>query len=101
MRRVVVFSISFAIATWLAASTLALDVPRLSGWVNDYADLLSTGAEARISERLDALERDTGAQVVVLTIESLEGEVLEEYSLRVAESSKLGVPCRATPLCGW
>jgi uncharacterized protein len=69
---------------------LALDVPKLGDRVNDYAGLLSDDAELRIGERLEALERDTGAQVVVLTIESLEGEVIEEYSLRVAETWALG-----------
>lgn len=73
-----------------ASSALALDVPALRGRVNDHADLLSAPAEARIEETLGALERDQGAQVAVLTIESLEGEALEDYSLRVAETWRLG-----------
>lgn len=79
-----------AILVSLAATALALDVPRLGGRVNDLADLLSSSAENRISETLERLEEDTGAQVVVLTIDSLEGEQLEEYSLRIAETWKLG-----------
>ncbi|MGB5702017.1 MAG: TPM domain-containing protein [Polyangiales bacterium] len=77
--------------TWLTATTvLALDVPRLGGRVNDYAGLLSPATEAEIGQRLEALEQDTGTQVVVLTVESLEGEQLEEYSLWVAETWALG-----------
>jgi uncharacterized protein len=60
------------------------------GRVNDYADLLSSSAEGRIDEKLSLLEQDKGAQVVVLTIEDLQGEQLEEYGLRVAETWKLG-----------
>jgi uncharacterized protein len=71
-------------------TALALDVPTLSGRVNDYADLISPAAEMRIDQSLAKLEQDAGAQVVVLTIDSLEGESLEEYSLRVAEAWKLG-----------
>jgi len=74
----------------LSVSALALDVPNLSGRVNDYADLLSPAAEARIEQTLATLEQDEGAQVVVLTIDSLDAEQLEEYSLRVAETWKLG-----------
>ena len=74
----------------LSITALALDVPKLSGRVNDYADLISPAAEARIEHTLEALEQDEGAQLVVLTIDSLEGEQLEEYSLRVAETWKLG-----------
>ena len=66
------------IALLAASAAFALDVPSLGGRVNDSADLLSPAAEAQIGEKLLALERDTGAQVVVLTIESLQGEQLEE-----------------------
>lgn len=68
----------------------ALEVPYLSGRVNDLADLLSPETETSISESLEAFEDRTGHQIAVLTIPSLEGESLEEFSLRVAETWKLG-----------
>jgi len=74
----------------ISVTALALRVPELSGRVNDYANLISPGPEARIDALLAQLEEDTGTQVVVLTIDSLEGEQLEEYSLRVAEAWQLG-----------
>ena len=76
---------------WLAVPSLhALDVPFLSGRVVDIAQLLDEAAELRIEESLRQLEADTGAQIAVLTIGSLEGEALEDYSLRVAETWALG-----------
>ncbi|HET6417922.1 MAG TPA: TPM domain-containing protein [Polyangiales bacterium] len=75
---------------FLPSLASALEVPTLSGRVNDYAGIISPEAEVRIEQTLAALERDKGAQVVVLTIEALDGEQLEDYSLRVAESWKLG-----------
>jgi uncharacterized protein len=78
------------LASSLSVTALALDVPKLGGRVNDYANLISPAAEARIDLTLATLEQDEGAQVVVLTIDSLDGEQLEEYSLRVAETWKLG-----------
>ena len=74
----------------VSLTALALAVPELSGRINDYAQLLSPEAEARIDGRLTKLEQEMGAQVVVLTIDTLEDEQLEEYSLRVAETWKLG-----------
>jgi uncharacterized protein len=56
----------------------------------DLADVLSPAAEERVTARLSGFEQATGSQVAVLTIPSLEGEVLEEYSLRVAETWGLG-----------
>ena len=74
----------------VSLTALALAVPNLTGRVNDHADLISPEAEARIDALLTALERDEGAQVAVLTVDSLRGEQLEEYSLRVAEAWALG-----------
>ncbi|HVR29961.1 MAG TPA: TPM domain-containing protein [Thermoanaerobaculia bacterium] len=81
-------ALAAAAATPPAAS--ALEVPFLSGRVNDGADLLSPEAERRLEEELRRLEEEKGAQVAILTLPSLEGESLEEYSLRVAETWKLG-----------
>jgi uncharacterized protein len=76
---------------WVLAPPLAaLDVPYLSGRVNDYADIIPDSAEPRIEQKLAAFEQKTGNQVAVLTIESLQGEVLEDFSLKVAETWKLG-----------
>ncbi|TFH28969.1 MAG: hypothetical protein E4H00_07860, partial [Myxococcales bacterium] len=68
----------------LSTLASALEVPALTSRVNDYAELISPEVEARIEQTLTALEQDKGAQVVVLTIEELDGEQLEDYSLRVA-----------------
>lgn len=76
----------------LGALTLAAEeeVPFLTGRVNDYAQMLSEDVEARITTQLKALEESTGAQVVVLTVDSLDGEDIEGYSWRVAETWGLG-----------
>lgn len=73
-----------------AAPAAALEVPFLSGRVVDEAEILSPEAEQRLTATLEQLEAQTGAQVAVLTVPSLGGEALEEYSLRVAETWKLG-----------
>ncbi|HVR97569.1 MAG TPA: TPM domain-containing protein [Thermoanaerobaculia bacterium] len=69
----------------------ALDVPYLTGRVNDYANMISPDVEQRIDQKLAAFERQSGgAQVAVLTIESLDDEVLEDYANRVAQTWKIG-----------
>jgi uncharacterized protein len=68
----------------------ALEVPYLSGRVNDQANLLDASFETALEERLRLLEEQTGAQVAVLTIPSLEGDPLEDFSMRVVETWKLG-----------
>jgi uncharacterized protein len=74
----------------LPCSAHALEVPRLEGYVNDYAQMISPGAKARLEQELGAFERSDSTQIVILTIPSLEGEVMEEFSIKVAESWKVG-----------
>lgn len=73
-----------------SAPLAAREVPFLSGRVVDETGTLNAKLSAEIETRLADHEKATGNQVVVCIIDSLEGEVLEEFSLRTAESYKLG-----------
>jgi len=66
------------------AAVSALEVPHLTGRVNDLADLLPATDEARIEAALTRFEERTGAQIVILTVPSLEGDALELFTHRVA-----------------
>ena len=68
----------------------ALAVPALQSRVNDLAGLLSPEASRGIEAELAEFERAESTQIVVLTIPTLEGEALEEYSIKVAEAWKIG-----------
>lgn len=72
------------------ASALALEVPPLRAHVNDEADLLSPAAEQALERKLTAYEQKSQQQFALLTIDSLEGDALEDFSIRVVESWKLG-----------
>ncbi|HEY7321269.1 MAG TPA: TPM domain-containing protein [Candidatus Binatia bacterium] len=86
----------FAGLAFLLAQTVfvslvpALDVPPLKGRINDYAGLIPADRARALEERLAAFEAETGHQIVVLTIPSLEGDSLEDFSIRVAEAWKIG-----------
>jgi len=68
----------------------ALDTPPLQGRVNDLARMLPPDRAQALDERLAAFERETGHQIAVLTIPSLQGDTLEGFSIRVAEAWKIG-----------
>src|SRR5207253_1197015 len=69
---------------------LALEVPPLRGRINDYASMIQPDKARELESRLSDFERDTGHQVAVLTIPSLKGDALEDFSIRVAENWKIG-----------
>jgi uncharacterized protein len=68
----------------------ALDVPPLRGRINDYAALIPADKARQLEERLASFEKETGHQIAVLTIPSLDGDALEDFSIRVAEAWKVG-----------
>jgi len=68
----------------------ALEVPYLSGRINDDAHLLDAATASSLEQTLKSYEEKTGQQIAVLTIPSLEGEPLEDFSLKVSRTWKLG-----------
>jgi uncharacterized protein len=78
------------LCTLLPSPAQGGEVPFLNGRVNDAAGMLSLDATGKLNALLKAHEDSTSNQVVVLTIRSLEGDDLESYSVRVAETWKLG-----------
>jgi uncharacterized protein len=68
----------------------AVNVPALTGRVNDYASMISPQARAVIEGKLKALEEAESTQIVILTVPSLEGEPIEDFSIKVAEAWKIG-----------
>jgi uncharacterized protein len=74
----------------LPLNAVALDVPRPTGYVNDRAGLLSPATEQKIENFLRNFEASDSTQLVVLTIDSLEGDTIEDYGLKVAEGWKIG-----------
>ncbi len=65
-------------------------MPPLRGRVNDYAGLMPPERARALEDRLARFEQETGHQVAVLTIPSLQGEPLEDFSIKVAENWKIG-----------
>lgn len=79
---------------FLSFSAHALDVPELQGYVNDYGGMLSPQARAKLENELRAFEEADSTQLVILTVPSLEGEALEDFSIKVAEAWKVGMKGR-------
>ena len=68
----------------------ALDVPYLTGRVVDNGEILSAATRQNLEQTLKAHEERSGDQIAVLTLPSLEGDSVEEFSTRVFDTWKLG-----------
>ena len=74
----------------VAGPAVAQTFPQLTGRVVDRANLLPPTDEAELTERLEKLERESGRQLVVATVPSLEGRTIEDYGYRLGRTWGIG-----------
>jgi uncharacterized protein len=75
----------------------AFNFPQLTGRVTDQANIISAPAKASIEAKLQNLEDKSSIQLVVATVNSLEGADIESYANGLFRAWKLrrAVPDRA------
>jgi uncharacterized protein len=83
VRRIVFAVLLLALVTASLERTRAqAPVPSPNGPVNDFANILDDAAEARLRALIEAVERDTTAEIAVATVPSLEGSSVEDVATR-------------------
>ena len=71
-------------------SSYAIVLQTRDFYVNDSANLLSDETEDYIINMNKTLEEQTGAQIVVVTVQNLEGQSLEEYATELFRDYGIG-----------
>lgn len=85
------YSLIAAILLLACTAAYAVEIPRAPRqYVTDLAGIIDDGVETKLDGYLKELEQKTTAQFLVLTVNSLDGEDIEGFSLQVAETWKLG-----------
>lgn len=93
LRRPCLPIVSVLLAAVLAAAQLvaaAPQFPALTGRVVDEAVLLCPGARAALTRQLEGHEQATGEQVVVVTLNSLQGYAIEDYGYQLGRHWGIG-----------
>lgn len=90
MRKTPITALSAALILILATSAMALEVPPYKGYVNDLAGMMSPTTRQALEARLAELNKADSTQVAVLTVPSLEGDEINDFSIRVADAWKVG-----------
>ena len=85
-----VVAVLLALLCALPGSARAGDIPAFRAMVTDQAGVLSPELRSRLEAQLLAYQRQTGHQLALLIVPSLEGDAIEEFSIRVVEQWKLG-----------
>jgi uncharacterized protein len=86
-----ILSASFILLVLTATPLFAFQIPsKPDGYVTDQAGLLPSQAKQDLETMLRSFEEQTSNQVVVATFPSLDGENLEDISMKIAEKWKPG-----------
>ncbi|MBS0284273.1 MAG: TPM domain-containing protein [Proteobacteria bacterium] len=80
----------------LAAALIAMPAgaqtfPKFTGFVVDDAGILPPEVQASLTQKLEALQRDTKRQLVVVTVKDLQGYPIEDYSNKLFRSWGIGL----------
>ena len=83
---------------WLAVLALvaatsaasAQDLPKPTGRINDFAGVLDESSKTQLDALLETLEKDTTAEVGVVTLESLDGANVEDYATKLFNAWGIG-----------
>lgn len=88
--RVSPFAAAVAALLWTVIGAVALTFPALTGRIVDQANIISSDARRTIEPKLADLEAKSGIQLVVATVNSLEGQEIEPYANELFRNWKLG-----------
>jgi uncharacterized protein len=77
---------------FLATSAFALDITKLkpTGYVNDFAHVIDAASAARIATYCGIVERSTGAQIAVVTVDSLDGDDVADVANKLYHQWGIG-----------
>ena len=64
--------------------------PKTKYWVTDQANVLSSATESQLTQNAIKHEKQTGNQVVVVTVKSLDGWSIEQYGLWLGNNWGVG-----------
>lgn len=88
---VIRFLAGLCLAVLLAVTPAhAQNFPKLTGRVVDEANLLTPAQEAELGAKSEALEKGTGRQFAVATVNSLGGQEIADYSYQLGRHWKIG-----------
>ena len=65
-------------------------IPPLQAHVTDLSGTLSAAQQAQLEQQLAAFEKARGSQIAILIVPTIGPEVIEQFSIRVAEAWKIG-----------
>ncbi len=85
-----IFLAILGLAVFFGSGVFASHVPDPQGFVNDFAGMLSSKFRIQLEQSLQNFEKETQAEIAVVTILSLQQDSIEDFAARLFEEWKIG-----------
>ena len=82
--------ISVFFCLFLGTPVGALEIPQPRGFVNDFANVIPPAAAQKLNHLLAMLEQQADVEMAIVTLNSLEGEDIDDFTNRVFEQWGIG-----------
>lgn len=74
----------------VSASINAQDIPKPTGYVNDFAQVLPPETEKSLNGKIQSYKDATGIEVAVVTVPSLQGYGIDQFTIKLAQNWGVG-----------
>lgn len=78
----------YCVAVFVQAEKI--DDLTVSSYVTDYANMIDDDEQSALEQKLSQFAQETSHQILVVTINTLDGDYIEHYSIKLAEKLKAG-----------
>ena len=69
---------------------IEVDYPDYIGYVNDFAGILDNASASDLEALITSIEKNTGAEIAVVTVDTLQGITIEEYAVELFDMWGIG-----------
>ncbi len=84
-KKVILFSVLFPVLVLAYANP-----GKRSGFINDYAGILTNDQKTALENKLVSFERETGNEIAIVAIPNLGGDTIENFAVKLFEDWKIG-----------
>lgn len=85
-----IFWTIFLVVNCVICTSYATEVPEYHGYVNDYAKMISPAQRLQLERVLQSFDLSDSTQIAILTIPSLAGDPIEDFSIRTVNKWQIG-----------
>ena len=90
MKKISVYITVIVLLFSFSGIAFAVNYPKPMGFVNDFADILPADSRNDLEQTLKKYEDETSIEIAVVTVKSLEGLAVEDYTIGLANTWGVG-----------